>query len=452
MKISLASKFSLLIPDIVLRAVILIIQFALTLAEVHIPPYILAFVHIMTLMIFIYLVKRRAKGIRGYIITRSQSYSKFNAFKKKVECDISGDYGLFYFISVISCLFITVSMILPWIGDDRGGYDLTLSFTMLGSFIGSWVFLRFNRSHFISSEIVAVEIDKVKVSHIEFVDYQKFLDKKSDEQADHLHFKNDEWIIDVDRKIKEYRLRAETFLIESVFLGALTFSAFLAIVGPESSEEMRKAGGASANQINLHDRMEVLINKFQNMEFSHLINPDTNQTDLYLLIAVGSIICSVFYIAVLVKRYPIIKSIEHLNAGLERAKVWNNREEEILRAEIQTSHIATQNSIKLLNSKRELYSDRIQSELANCEQSRVEIETKVRLISIIRNIGLYIFFGVLFIGSLIVHPMLCLVLVTILIYAIITAKIIDYDFGHLFENKATSGIRSAFNKNDQMKF
>ena len=75
---------------------------------------------------------------------------------------------------------------------------------------------------------------------------------------------------------------------------------------------------------------------------------------IYFLIAAGSIICSVFYIAVLLKRYPIIRNIEILSSGLDRAKVWNDREEKILIMELENSELKSDSEkMKMLKSALE---------------------------------------------------------------------------------------------------
>ena len=57
----------------------------------------------------------------------------------------------------------------------------------------------------------------------------------------------------------------------------------------------------------------------------------------------------------LLKRYPIIKNIEILSSGLDRAKVWNDREEQILNLELENADLETDSKkIKLLKSKRSI--------------------------------------------------------------------------------------------------
>ena len=147
------------------------------------------------------------------------------------------------------------------------------------------------------------------------------------------------------------------------------------------------------------------------LDFKVLLSYFNEIDKIYFLIATGSIICSVFYIAVLLKRYPIIRNIEILSSGLERAKVWNEREENILNLELERSELDPgSEKMKLLKSKRVYFSDKIQLELANCDKYKIEIDTKFQLISIIRLIGLYIFFFILFISSRIIHPDLCIIL------------------------------------------
>ena len=199
--------------------------------------------------------------------------------------------------------------------------------------------------------------------------------------------------------------------------------------------------------------MNEFIDAFQELDSKKIFDYFIDLEKLYFLIACGSIICSVFYIAVLVKRYPIIRNIEIMSAGLDRARVWNEREEQILKFELENIDLQSDSEkIRKLNSKRLFYSDRVQYELANCDRDRIEIETKLKLISLICLIGLYIFFIVLFIGSLIIHPHLCIILSVVLIYAIITAKLIDYHYVGFSKNETVKKLNQCSRRTNYFNF
>lgn len=429
--IKLSSQYSLLFSDMVLRVLILIFSAFSNSTS----PITVVLINLITIFIFFYFIKRRKLGIVSYVKTRSKSYSKFSTSKREINCEVHGDKGIFTFITLINSFIIIASIMATFpVGDDN---DIVYPIFLLLSFIISVLLFKYNHDNFINENIISVEIDGESIPHNDFINYKNFLERDYVNNSDELFFDNDDWIIDIGRRLNEYRTNAETFLIESVFLGALTFSAFLAIVGPE---------GYSYTDHNSKELIDGFIGAMSEFNFVEILTYFNNVNKIYFLIAAGSIICSVFYIAVLLKRYPIIRNIEILSSGLDRAKVWNDREEKILIMELENSELKSDSEkMKMLKSKRIYYSDRIQFELANCEKYRIEIETKFKLISMIRLVGLYIFFLVLFISSRIIHPDLCFILLVIFLYAIVTAKLIDYQYSSFFKSNRFVKFKKLFN-------
>lgn len=429
--IKLSSQYSLLFSDMVLRVLILIFSAFSNSTS----PITVVLINLITIFIFFYFIKRRKLGIVSYVKTRSKSYSKFSTSKREINCEVHGDKGIFTFITLINSFIIIASIMATFPDGDEN--DIVYPIFLLLSFIISVLLFKYNHDNFINENIISVEIDGESIPHNDFINYKNFLERDYVNNSDELFFDNDDWIIDIGRRLNEYRTNAETFLIESVFLGALTFSAFLAIVGPE---------GYEYTDHNSKELIDGFIGAISEFNFVEILTYFNNVNKIYFLIAAGSIICSVFYIAVLLKRYPIIRNIEILSSGLDRAKVWNDREEKILIMELENSELKSDSEkMKMLKSKRIYYSDRIQFELANCEKYRIEIETKFKLISMIRLVGLYIFFLVLFISSRIIHPDLCFILLVIFLYAIVTAKLIDYQYSSFFKSNRFVKFKKLFN-------
>jgi len=425
-KIILESNPDLLLIDLFIRGILLIIQCIIFSLfhdrDVEIPISALIAIHGITLLIYLYLIKRRSVGIKKYITMRSRSFRPIKSIKQ-IKITPAEDNGRFLVFSLLCSLFIGASFALSHgINIDEKMKIPSVVISTFTSILVSLVILRIYKAYFISNKVDQFEINNTVSSAKQLKEFQEFLENKEDEEDD-LHFKNDDWIIEIDKKIKEYRVRTETFLIESVFLGALTFSAFLTIVGPEGAEAM--------SNIDFRSQLDTIFEQIKQLNLTELFGDKHNIDHLYILIACGSIICSVFYIAVLIKRYPIIRNIESLAASAEKAKIWNKREEDmvLLESQAEVKDDIQKEVVENIIGKRLKYSNSIQIKLAECEEKSVEIESKIKLISMLRIIGLYIFFSVLFIGSLIIHPVLWVILISILFYAILTAKIINIDFG-----------------------
>ena len=63
---------------------------------------------------------------------------------------------------------------------------------------------KFNHDNFIRSNVISLEVNEQSIPHNDFIEFKKFIEHDFAIDSDKLHFKNDDWIIDIDRKLKEY--------------------------------------------------------------------------------------------------------------------------------------------------------------------------------------------------------------------------------------------------------
>lgn len=145
-----------------------------------------------------------------------------------------------------------------------------------------------------------------------------------------------------------------------------------------------------------------------------------DEQEYLFLIAIGSIICSVLYISVLINRFVIILKIETLFSEINKAMAWNRREEDALanemRAQVEGS---SQMILEKFEAKRKYYTEKLQIQLAKCSQLGTKIETNIQVATFVRNIGLYTFFVVLLVGTMMLDPKFTFVLSFILLYAMV---------------------------------
>ena len=114
--IKLASQYSLLFSDIVLRVLILIFSIYSTIAYHNSTSSIVVIIiHLITIIIFFYFIKRRRIGIESFIKTRSKSHPKFNAFSSIIKCQITGDKSVFLLLSSLSSMVLAASIIIPYV-------------------------------------------------------------------------------------------------------------------------------------------------------------------------------------------------------------------------------------------------------------------------------------------------------------------------------------------------
>lgn len=145
-----------------------------------------------------------------------------------------------------------------------------------------------------------------------------------------------------------------------------------------------------------------------------------DEQEYLFLIAIGSIVCSVLYISVLINRFVIILKIETLFSEINKAMAWNRREEDALanemRAQVEGS---SQVIFEKFEGKRKYYTEKLQIQLAKCSQLGTKIETNIQVATFVRNIGLYTFFVVLLVGTMMLDPKFTFVLSFILLYAMV---------------------------------
>ena len=186
-----------------------------------------------------------------------------------------------------------------------------------------------------------------------------------------------------------------------------------------------KKNPLEVNELERARILEILHfhNKTKFLKFQNITKKSWDEQEYLFFIAIGSIFCSILYISVLISRFAIIIRIEKLASEIKKAEVWNKREEQILERitliEYESNHQA--DSKELVN-KREYYTEKLQMKLAFCEYLSYKIETNLQILTFIRNWGLYTFFIVLLIGTMMIDPRITFILANILIYAILVSS------------------------------
>ena len=170
-------------------------------------------------------------------------------------------------------------------------------------------------------------------------------------------------------------------------------------------------------------------------KFYNVTKLNWDELEYFFFISIGSIICSVLYISVLILRFPIILSIVRLFAEIKKALMWNQREESMLvnYYEYKIKNVESKNIefdfeedlhnehpiLLKFNEKRKRYTDNLQIQLAQCELLSCKIQTNIQIVTFLRNLGLYTFFVVVLISTMMIDPRFTIFLAVILIYTIL---------------------------------
>ena len=355
----------------------------------------LLFLNFSFLLITTYYLKRRFKGIQTYLHARLIAFSDFRQlFEAKNKLFIYPEksinkikYSLFY-----SFIFVLLSCSLLF----RQPYDLLINIVAVFlaaviSFYFAWRYSAIFLKRDISS--ISIQGEKVNIKMLKKIkDYLNIEDFINDSS---LHFKNDMFILKLDKDFNIYKEKLETFLLESVFLGALTFTTFIQIID---------------NKIWL--KYMYSFNSFFNNELTSKIwNGSKLEEKLgFGFLLVGSVVSSIMYMVILMKRFPIIKSIENVRGHLKMAQFYNEKE----------------NNETSLASK-EIYTQQIQVEIAKCEEQKIMLDSNFRIVSFFRASGILSFFMVLLVATIMIHWVFFMSALIVVLYVVFAAKMIDDD-------------------------
>lgn len=178
--------------------------------------------------------------------------------------------------------------------------------------------------------------------------------------------------------------RVDTYVLESIFIGALSFSGFLTIISSDKIQENIDTLKAILPKISIFIR-DVLLFDLSRIEKD--FDVITSDYSLFALISIESLICSTFFILVLAARIKFSNISEKALYLIDLARIFNGKEEEIELLQVQGIANLEKRTIYLRN--------RIDEVLGDIKKVTLRIKPIFRYIIIFRNLGLYTFYIVL---------------------------------------------------------
>lgn len=393
-------SFNLITIDLVLRGLILSFSFPLILNGESIPfddLVLLLVLNIITSVIILNVARRNRKAIEAFLEMRLISES-INIIDQKIGYNqvnvqtrlwkLRSNYklvGIFLLSPLLAAL--------PLLFDNYNSFKVVLFIVM---FICQACFLFFYRDNFISKKIISIKLNGEKYNPGKRDEVIKFLNRNSVRNVmKYLSDANDIIILDLQTKIKIYRERLENISFEAIFLGALTFATFGQLIG------------------SLDKKLSDFINEC--LYKNKILNDLTfNEKELLSLIILGSLLSSVFYVVLLLKRFAILKSIEFAQLKIELANSWNAREE---------YHVVNIDESNLNTAMK--FTEQIQIELSNANKICSEIYSNLNILTFMRLLGLGSFFFVLLVSAKLLHPDIFLIVLIITIYGIIITLLLN---------------------------
>jgi hypothetical protein len=397
--------YDILIPDLILR--ILIFAYALFYLKERdlLDQFFVIAANLLLVLLTVYMAKRRKIALTSFLRMRLLSYKSVPDDNSEIQYEepniyirtsviTDNAYLLAFFVLIPVLAGCSAFGILFCRTCENSISEFVVILITLIMIVFNSVLLHANQHQFISRKLLTVKLNGTKYKVSEKEEMIGFLNRKlSFRKPMKLYEMNDFLIIDCQKKIEIYKNRLESLSFESVFLGALSFASFIQI----SSQE------------NFPFKKVLTVFK----HFDVVIASDTIRTDIaFPLIVMGSLVSSVFYITVLIKRFAILKSLENTQLKIERAKAWNKYEE--------MSH-----EVK--------YTDQIQIELAKASEMSERINSNLNMASIIRKIGLYFFFTIVLIAAKMISLELFFILLTITVYGIFASSIMNGELEKIAE-------------------
>ncbi len=348
------------------------------------------------LLVTTYYLKRRFKGIQTYLHSRLIAYPDFRqSLESKNKLFIYPEksfnkikYSLFY-----SFVFVLLSCSLLF-KDNNQLFVIKFVAVFFAAVISFYFAWRYS-AIFLKRDVSSVYIQGEKVNNKKLTQIKDYLNIEDFINDSSLHYKNDMFILKLDKDFNIYKEKLETFLLESVFLGALTFTTFIQIIDDK----------------NLQDYMISFKLFLKNMLKPEIWAGSKLQETLgFGFLLVGSVVSSIMYMVILMKRFPIIKSIENVRGHLKMAQFYNEKE----------------NNETSLASK-EIYTQQIQVEIAKCEEQKIMLDSNFRIVSFFRASGLLSFFMVLLVATMMISWIFFMSALIVVLYVVVAAKMIDDD-------------------------
>jgi len=397
--------YDILIPDLILRILIFVYALFYLKERDFLDQFFVIGANLLLVILTVYMAKRRKIALTSFLRMRLLSYKSVPDDNNEIHYQepnifirtsviTDNAYLLAFFVLIPVLAGCSAFSILFCRTCENSIPEFALILVTLIMIVFNSVFLYTNQHQFISRKLLSVKLNGTKYKVSEKEELIGFLNRKlSFRKPMRLHEMNDFLIIDCQKKIEIYKNRLESLSFESVFLGALSFASFIQISSQDNFD------------------FEKFLTVFKHLNV--VIASDTIRTDIaFPFIVMGSLVSSVFYITVLIKRFAILKSLENTQLKIERAKAWNKHEE--MNHEVK-------------------YTDQIQIELAKANEMSERINSNLNMASIIRKIGLYFFFTIVLIAAKMISLELFFILLTITVYGILASSIMNGEIEKIAE-------------------
>jgi uncharacterized membrane protein YciS (DUF1049 family) len=212
---------------------------------------------------------------------------------------------------------------------------------------------------------------------------------------------NDRVIVKLETDKVSLAQRVDAYTLESALFGALSFSGFVTIIASDKPI----LGGV---QVLMADtaKLVAMILRFEFGNLSQFWGDMRGEYTLIATIAVQTLICSMFFLSVIISRLRFNDILKRVDYSTKLAGLYNEKEEEIINLTLQDSSASRKEAQekRLQNLKTE-----ISKSIYYAEQSMNDLVPIVMYMSVFRNLGIITFILILITGALWVSSLLAVI-------------------------------------------
>lgn len=230
---------------------------------------------------------------------------------------------------------------------------------------------------------------------------------------------NDIAIVEMEGDIRNLQNRVEAYILESVMLGALSFSGFLTLLSADERRvdyEIMTVFGDSIKKI----LIDIVLLKFDINDTAYQIFIDAGDDRRFLVawIMFVTLMSSLFFVLVIISRLKFSSIIEKVDNAIRLARAYNDKEEEVFMLHLQFE------DRDRLKKRLDLLGRKIAQQIAMATDLLKEVKPIVYYMSIFRNLGVFFCMLIIVIGVLFYSQLLAF-LVGLLIFIVYIYKQVD---------------------------
>jgi hypothetical protein len=221
------------------------------------------------------------------------------------------------------------------------------------------------------------------------------------------HNENDEEIIELEVSLRSANEKMEAYVLEAALFGALAFSGFLQLIS-SSNLSVQSLGLFTLNFFHL---FEGLVN-FSSESILNSINLLMSKEGILSLIALLTLFCSVFFLAVIASRLRFNDLSDSIDKSLQLSKTYNEKEENL---------ISSNNGV--VNDASNTITKIIRKHLIKGNLTLEQTIPIMEFMRFFRTLGIFTFFIIVVSGGLFVSVQLSMVLAFIMIISFLFFKL-----------------------------